>query len=103
MEHLFFKIKGSDFNERKILSVLHGACDSAGAHIRNTSTHQFSPQGFTAVVVLSESHAALHTWPENKLAMVDYFSCSKEPNFAAFISYWKESGFEIVDPRIIVR
>jgi S-adenosylmethionine decarboxylase len=26
--------------------------------------HNFSPQGFTGVVCLSESHLSIHTWPE---------------------------------------
>lgn len=37
--------------------------------------HNFSPQGFTVVVCLSESHISLHSWPEyNRLNMDIYLS-----------------------------
>ncbi|MEM6733446.1 MAG: adenosylmethionine decarboxylase [Myxococcota bacterium] len=38
--------------------------------------HRFEPQGLTAVVVLAESHIALHSWPENGTLFVDIASCS---------------------------
>ena len=37
--------------------------------------HTFSPHGVSGVVVIAESHVAIHTWPENKYAAVDIFSC----------------------------
>ena len=40
--------------------------------------HQFEPQGVTAAVVLSESHIAIHTWPEHGVLFVDIASCSGE-------------------------
>jgi S-adenosylmethionine decarboxylase len=38
--------------------------------------HQFNPHGWSGVVVIAESHLALHTWPEHDFASVDIFSCS---------------------------
>ena len=38
--------------------------------------HNFSPHGVSGVVVIAESHVAIHTWPENGFAAVDIFSCS---------------------------
>ncbi|MFY8128850.1 MAG: S-adenosylmethionine decarboxylase family protein [Chitinophagaceae bacterium] len=35
--------------------------------------HNFSPNGFTAVVCLSESHISLHTWPEHNLVNLDIY------------------------------
>jgi S-adenosylmethionine decarboxylase len=37
--------------------------------------HTFSPHGVSGVVVISESHVAIHTWPEHGYAAVDIFSC----------------------------
>ena len=37
--------------------------------------HKFTPQGVTGVVVVAESHLAIHTWPEYKYAAVDIFTC----------------------------
>ena len=37
--------------------------------------HTFSPHGVSGVVVIAESHVAIHTWPELGYAAVDIFSC----------------------------
>lgn len=35
--------------------------------------HDFSPQGYTAVVCLSESHLSLHAWPEYSRLHLDIY------------------------------
>jgi len=40
-------------------------------------THQFSPHGVSCVLVLSESHLAIHTWPEYGYVAVDLFTCEE--------------------------
>lgn len=40
-------------------------------------SHVFSPQGITGVMLLAESHIALHTWPEFEYTAVDIFTCGK--------------------------
>ncbi|MTI95678.1 MAG: S-adenosylmethionine decarboxylase proenzyme [Firmicutes bacterium] len=47
----------------------------AGAEVREVAFHKFSPQGVSGVVVISESHLAIHTWPELGYAAVDVFTC----------------------------
>lgn len=37
--------------------------------------HQFKPYGFTGFVLLSESHLAVHTWPEYGYVSLDVYSC----------------------------
>lgn len=37
--------------------------------------HKFEPQGFTGIILLSESHLAIHTWPELSSISMDIFSC----------------------------
>ncbi|OGC68875.1 hypothetical protein A2415_05525 [candidate division WWE3 bacterium RIFOXYC1_FULL_39_7] len=48
-----------------------------------SDSHQFSPQGETRVYLLSQSHLAIHTWPEDGVVHVDLVSCSNinEPDF----------------------
>jgi S-adenosylmethionine decarboxylase len=48
----------------------------AGATIVQALTHVFPGAGLTCVLILSESHAALHTWPETGTVHIDIFSCS---------------------------
>lgn len=38
--------------------------------------HRFNPHGLSGVVVIAESHMAIHTWPEYGIASVDLFTCS---------------------------
>lgn len=54
-------------------------CDAAvraGATILSTDFHVFTPNnGVSGVIVLSESHISIHTWPERNFAAVDVFMC----------------------------
>jgi len=52
----------------------------AGAEVREVVFHKFSPQGVSGVVVISESHLAIHTWPELGYAAVDVFTCGSSVN-----------------------
>jgi len=38
--------------------------------------------GVSAVIVITESHVALHTWPEFGYAHIDIFTCSPQIDFA---------------------
>ena len=51
------------------------AAKDAGATVLNSTFHQFAPVGTSGVVVIQESHLAIHTWPEFKYAAVDLFTC----------------------------
>ncbi len=55
--------------------ILVNAALDAGAEVREVVFHKFSPQGVSGVVVISESHLAIHTWPELGYAAVDVFTC----------------------------
>jgi S-adenosylmethionine/arginine decarboxylase-like enzyme len=39
--------------------------------------HRFSPYGLTLVYVLSQSHLAIHSWPERKVLHIDLVTCSE--------------------------
>ncbi len=52
------------------------AAKIANATLIKSVFHQFSPQGVTGVVVVAESHLAIHTWPEHGYAAVDFFTCN---------------------------
>ena len=50
-------------------------------------THYDSGPGITDVLVITESHIALHTWPEHKVVTFDMYSCrpyDPRPVWASF-------------------
>ena len=55
---------------------MNQAAKVSKATIIKSVFHQFSPQGVTGVVVVAESHLAIHTWPEHGYAAVDFFTCN---------------------------
>ncbi|NLW16626.1 MAG: S-adenosylmethionine decarboxylase proenzyme [Firmicutes bacterium] len=60
--------------------IMVNAALEAGAEIREVVFHKFSPQGVSGVVVISESHLAIHSWPELGYAAVDVFTCGDRVN-----------------------
>ena len=56
------------------------AAQTAGATVINSTFHHFSPFGVSGVVVIQESHLAIHTWPEYRYAAVDLFTCGDTVN-----------------------
>lgn len=54
---------------------LVAAARDGGATVVEHHLHRFEPHGVSGVVILAESHLALHTWPEHGFAAVDVFTC----------------------------
>ncbi len=48
-----------------------------GATIVASEFHQFNPHGVSGMVIISESHLSIHTWPEFGYAAVDIFTCGE--------------------------
>jgi len=61
-----------------IREAMTNAAEMAGATIVSDTFHHFSPYGVSGVVVIAESHLAIHTWPEHKFAAVDLFTCGDD-------------------------
>jgi len=53
------------------------ACEIGKATVVSHTFHSFSPYGVSGVVVIAESHVAIHTWPEYGYAAVDIFTCGE--------------------------
>ena len=74
-----YKISGAEPNALNNLStiesILHDAAQTAGLTAVSSAHHQFEPQGLSAVIILSESHIAAHTWPEFGNGYVTLTSC----------------------------
>ena len=59
-----------------VREVFVAALERAGATIVETMSHGFPGAGMTCVLILAESHAVLHTWPETGTVNIDVFSCT---------------------------
>lgn len=79
--HILAEIYGCDFETlndvAKVEEIMVNAALEAGAEVRECVFHKFSPQGVSGVVVISESHLTIHTWPELGYAAVDVFTCGE--------------------------
>src|SRR3979409_567733 len=60
----------------EIAAAFCAALRRAGATVVQELSHSFPETGLTCVLILSESHAVLHTWPETGTVNIDIFSCS---------------------------
>lgn len=49
-----------------------------GAHIEKVVFKEFPGQGLSGVIVISESHVTIHTWPEYGYAAIDAFTCGDD-------------------------
>ncbi|OEK09391.1 S-adenosylmethionine decarboxylase proenzyme [Flavivirga aquatica] len=56
----------------------------------NTTIHSFSPIGVSGVIVIEESHIAIHTWPEHNYIAIDFFTCNKSYNLKKGLEWLKE-------------
>ena len=51
------------------------AAEVCGATVLSVQAQQFEPQGATVLVLLSESHLSIHTYPERGFAAIDCYTC----------------------------
>lgn len=80
--HLILELEGCPeavLDDRKtVRRVMTKAVEASGATMIQPFFHQFAPQGVSGVVIISESHFSIHTWPEYGYAAVDIFTCGDQ-------------------------
>ncbi|MEW5742424.1 MAG: adenosylmethionine decarboxylase [Myxococcota bacterium] len=73
----------------RLEALLIHAARAARCEVLHAARHHFTPHGVTVVLLLAESHLAIHTWPEHGFASVDLLTCGKtlpQQGVAAVIS-----------------
>lgn len=65
-------------DHQRVEQIMKDAALAAKATIVESVFHTFNPYGVSGVVVIAESHLAIHTWPEYGYAAVDLFTCGDE-------------------------
>jgi S-adenosylmethionine decarboxylase proenzyme len=86
-----------------IEQVMREAAAVSGATIVESVFHMFSPHGVSGVVVVAESHLAVHTWPEYGFAAVDFFTCGEVDAGAAIRHLEEKFGAERAVSREVER
>ncbi len=74
----------------RIKKIMEEAAITSGASIVQSVFHLFNPHGISGVVVIAESHLAIHTWPEYGYSAVDIFTCGEEVDPWRACHYLKE-------------
>ncbi|MBN1846518.1 MAG: adenosylmethionine decarboxylase [Sedimentisphaerales bacterium] len=64
-------------DRRYVCNAIRQASRQSMSTLLDLTSHQFHPQGVTAVGLLAESHISVHTWPELGYAAVDVFTCGQ--------------------------
>ena len=81
---------------KHMMTLMESCCIEHGATVLRSGRNTFGNGGYTFFIMLAESHASCHTWPEYGLASLDIFMCGDDCDawvtMDAFIRVLKDSG-----------
>jgi S-adenosylmethionine decarboxylase len=61
----------------RLVAVMRDAAQAGHAEVLDESVHVFPNGAVTAVLLLSQSHLSVHTWPELGMANFDLLTCGR--------------------------
>ena len=64
-------------DEKTLIDIMTEAAEAGHAVVLGSSSHHFPNGAVTAVLVLSQSHLSVHTWPEHGSANFDLLTCGR--------------------------
>lgn len=74
----FYECNSNILNNVDLIEkIMTDAAIACGATVVQKNFHLFNPFGVSGVVIIAESHLAIHTWPELGYAAVDLFTCGE--------------------------
>jgi len=76
-------------SEDEIRKILIETVKKSNCKPLEISIHKFQPQGITGVILLEESHIAIHSWPEFNYLAVDIFTCGDKAMPEKALEYLK--------------
>ena len=79
----------SEVDPQKLKPLFDDMLEKAGFGILNFMEHYFEPQGSTGLWLLSESHFAIHTFPEEGKTYIELSSCNHQM-YVDFLSLLQE-------------
>ncbi len=94
-EHFIFDLSNCNhdilMDSERAYSLFAQAVHESGLTVVDEGFYKFSPHGFTCFLLLSESHASLHAWPEYDYCAIDLFTCAIGKDMMPLIQRIKES------------
>ncbi len=79
-EHYICDLSGCSteimLDSERAYTLFSRAVRESGLTVVDEGFYKFSPHGFTCFLLLAESHASLHAWPEYDYCAIDLFTCN---------------------------
>jgi S-adenosylmethionine decarboxylase len=89
--HILADVWGVDFEKINDIDFLVQhmckAAEISGATILGVQSEKFFPFGATVIILLSESHLSIHTYPEKGFAAIDGYTCGEDIDPEDAINY----------------
>ncbi len=70
---------------------IYSSAKEANATILGYTSHKFKPYGVTSLLLLAESHIAIHSWYEEKYLSVDIYTCGDSAMPYKAVEYLKQA------------
>lgn len=77
-------------NKNWLEKVLTESVKRANAKALTSNFHEFNPFGISGVIIIAESHFAVHTWPEHKFVSLDIYTCGGNTSPWSAFEYLKK-------------
>ena len=94
-EHFIFDLSNCNheilMDSERAYSLFARAVRESGLTVVDEGFYKFSPHGFTCFLLLAESHASLHAWPEYGYCAIDLFTCAIGKDMMPLIQRIKEA------------
>ena len=94
-EHYICDLSGCDrellMDSDRSYALFAAAVRASGLTVLDEGFYKFSPYGFTGFLLLSESHASLHAWPEHGYCAIDLFTCNLGIDLTPLIENLKDA------------
>ena len=94
-EHFIFDLSNCNhetlMDSERAYSLFAQAVHDSGLTVVDEGFYKFSPHGFTCFLLLAESHASLHAWPEYDYCAIDLFTCAIGKDMIPLIQRIKEA------------
>jgi len=78
-------------SEGCLRNIMQEACRHAGLTVLGIISNKFDPIGVSVIILIQESHLAIHTYPEYCFASIDIYTCGKTVDPVPAFNYIKDA------------